>query len=143
MYQNKWSNEWRSQECALDILKLWPFTRLNPLPIRKTSNEQMFKQRPTGQLKKGNIIHRMDDVAIIGFGFTMLFGYSRLIAVKKMLDGNQHLWVSKTGRHGNTHAEKSYNIHKGTALVRKIERQTNNISHDMYNCTCHSILSDG
>jgi len=51
----------------------------------------MFKQRPTGQLKKGNIIHRMDDVAIIGFGFTMLLGYSRLVAVKKMLDGNQHL----------------------------------------------------
>jgi len=25
----------------------------------------------------------MDDVANIGFGFTMLFGYSRLIAVKK------------------------------------------------------------
>lgn len=67
----------------MDILKLWPFTRLNPLPIRKTSNEQMFKQGPTGQLKKGNIIHRMDDVANIGFGFTMLFGYSRLIAVKK------------------------------------------------------------
>lgn len=59
------------------------FHKTKSLPIRKTSNEQMFKQRPTGQLKKGNIIHRMDDVANIGFGFTMLFGYSRLIAVKK------------------------------------------------------------
>lgn len=70
----------------MDILKLWSFTRLNTLPIRKTSNEQVFKQRPIGQLKKGNIIHRMDDVDKhdnIGFGFAMLFGYSRLIAVKK------------------------------------------------------------
>ena len=124
----------------MDILKLWSFTRLNPLPIRKTSNEQRFKQRPTGQLKKGHIIHRMDDVAIIGFGFTMLFGYSRLIAVKKC-------WMETNICEFQKQEDMAIPTLKNpmiyTKVLRKIERQTNNISHDMYNCTCHSILSNG
>ena len=59
-------------------------TTVNPCAIRKTLNEQMFKEQPDEQLRKGNIIHRIDvdKHQTIGFGFTMLFGYSRLIVVK-------------------------------------------------------------
>ena len=77
--------KWWSQKCALDTLDLWSFTNQNPLPKRKALNEQVFKEQPDEQLKKGDIIHRIDvdKHQTIGFGFTMLFGYSRLIAVKK------------------------------------------------------------
>ena len=66
-----------NKKCALDILNLWYFTRLNPFAKTKDLNEQMFQEQPDEQLRKGSFIHRIDvdKHQNIGFGFAMLFGY--------------------------------------------------------------------